>query len=688
MFSKSYNRITGTIFIWLVIAVLVPSLLLSLFSFRAMRQQEQLTQLAAQHRASVLLSDAEEHLQIELEELKSRFSSLAEEAVEAESMETIEQQVADFSSHEALIESLFLLDAEGNLIFPKASPAAPMEMPDTSGWQAAQQFEFNRRDLTQAVRMYQAIAETDSRIYPYAMNAIARCTVKGGNFAEAQQTYADLLYNAKSLPVSLRLGIYHQLAQLKLRTESAEAAALVVIESIEWMTADAVSSDYQACQYYIDKMRQFWATFPPGVIPDLIQRRWEDRQARWKERFANEALHASLQQNFLPRIKSWLNALPVDEARYESVQTAQGWKVFLATLLSDSGYYLGGILSQRHVRDTLLLPLNERLHQLEERAEGHLIPTPEIPPESSIALLRLAPPLSFLQFAVVPPKDASAVDGWKILLIRWSVILCFIAILTGVYWTWKRIQQERELSRLKTDFVSNVSHELKTPLTSIRMFVETLRLKRYRNETEAEEYLDILQVEIERLGRLVERVLDFSRMERNRKQFDKTEGDLEIVVRETVAVFQRQVRDVPLEIHMQIHPNTPLLTFDRDALVEVLWNLLDNAAKYGGSRVDVKLEWEESCVRLVVQDDGVGIPGREQRRIFERFYRANDTLAREVEGSGLGLAMVKYIVEAHGGKIAVESSVGKGSAFTVTLPVGEVNTPIDLSRSDESGKTA
>ena len=538
--------------------------------------------------------------------------------------------------------------------------------------------------------MYRAIAETDSRISPYAMNAIARCTAKDGNFAAAQQTYVDLLHDTKSLPAPLRLGMYYQLAQLMHRTETAEAAALVVIESIEWMTTNADSSDYQTCQYYIEKMRQFWAEFSAGVISDSIQQRWDDGQRRWKERFANKALHASLKQNFLPHIRSWLNALPVNETRYVSVQTAQGWKVFLATLLSDGGYYLGGILSQMSVRDALLLPLNERLNQLGEQAEGHLIPTPDIPPESSFALLRLAPPLSFMQIAVVPSRDASAVDRWKIVLFRWSVVLCLAAILTGVYWIWKRIRQERELSQLKTDFVSNVSHELKTPLTSIRMFVETLRFKRYRNEMEAEEYLNILQVEIERLGRLVERVLDFSRMERNRKQFDKTEGDLKIVVRETVAVFQQQVRDAPLEIHMQIHPHTPPLTFDRDAIVEVLWNLLDNAAKYGGCRVDVKLEWVESGVRLVVQDDGIGIPGREQKRIFERFYRANDTLAREVEGSGLGLAMVKYIVEAHGGKIAVESSVGKGSTFTVTLPVGEANTPTnipsdDSPRCDESG---
>ena len=649
-----------------------------------MRQQEQLTQLAAQHRAAVFLSNTEKNLQAELEALKSRFSSLAEALVEAEVAGTIEQQVADFTSQEVLIESLFLLDADGKLIYPEAAPAAPMDMPDTLEWHTAQQYEFNRRDLTQAIRMYQAIAETDSQISPYAMNAIARCAAKGGNFAAAQQTYADLLHDAKPLPAPLRLGIYYQLAQLRHRTETAEAAALVIIESIEWMTTDADSSDYQTCQYYIEKMRQFWAAFPAGVIPDSIQRRWEDGQGRWKERFANEALHASLKQNFLPHIQSWLNALPVNETRYVSVQTAQGWKVFLATLLGDARYYLGGILSQMSVRDALLLPLNERLNQLGEQAEGHLIPTPEIPSESSFALLRLAPPLSFMQIAVIPSSDASDVDRWKIVLFRWSVVLCLAAILAGVYWIWKRIQQERELSQLKTDFVSNVSHELKTPLTSIRMFVETLRLKRYRNETEAREYLNILQVEIERLGRLVERVLDFSRMERNRKQFDKTEGDLKIVVRETVAVFQQQVRDASLEIHMQIHPHTPPLTFDKDAIVEVLWNLLDNAAKYGGCRVDVKLEWEESCVRLVVQDDGVGIPGREQKRIFERFYRANDTLAREVEGSGLGLAMVKYIVEAHGGKIVVESSFGKGSAFTVTLPVGEVNTPMDIPSDDSS----
>ena len=212
-------------------------------------------------------------------------------------------------------------------------------------------------------------------------------------------------------------------------------------------------------------------------------------------------------------------------------------------------------------------------------------------------------------------------------------------------------------------------------MTSIRMFVETLHLKRYRNASEAEEYLNILQQEIERLARLVDRVLDFSRMERGRKQFDFAVGDLQAVIRETVEVFKRQMSESEetCEIHTQVAEDIPLISFDRDTIAEVLWNLLHNAVKYSHppKRVSVKLAREADTVTLAVQDNGIGIPKREQKHIFERFYRVDDKLTREVQGSGLGLAMVKYIVEAHGGAIYVESQVGEGSTFMVSLPVNE-----------------
>jgi len=671
IFPKHHNRAvfrlgTERLLLWLVVAVVVPSLLLTLFSFWAMRQQEQLAQQAAQHRTAALLSEAEEQLQARLDQLKTKFSAWAEE------MSASAPAFADFSSQEVLVESLFLLDAEGNVLLPQPLPSpSPMEFPDSPEWETAQRYEFNLGDLTQAVSAYQSIGRADDNLVPYAMSAVGRCAAKQGNFAMAEAAYTRLFSDDLSIPTFLRLGAYYQLTQLKGRLGQSESAAQMAVESVEWIAEVSKSHDYQTCVYYLEQMKRFWDTIPT-TISDSIQSRWQSAQRQWEERFAAYRFHATLKEIILPTLWPLVAVLPVDETQYVSVQTPRGWQMSLVRHLTD-GTYLGGIVSLANLQDALLLVLNARLRQLGEHAEGTLITSDESRPESTLALLRLAQPLSFWQLAVESKGEASPVALWQSRLIRWSVILCLGAILAGVYWMWKRIQQEHQLSRLKTDFVSNVSHELKTPMTSIRMFVETLYLKRYRNASEAEEYLNIMQQEIERLARLVDKVLDFSRMERGRKQFDFAEGELQVVVREIVKVFQRQMRESeePCEIHVQIAENIPPILFDRDTIVEVLWNLLHNAVKYSHppKRASVKLAREADTVTLTVVDNGIGIQKREQKRIFERFYRVDDTLTREVEGSGLGLAMVKYIVEAHGGTISVESQVGEGSTFMVSLPV-------------------
>lgn len=565
IFPKHHNRGvfrpgTETVVLWLVLAVVVPSLLLTLFSFWAMRQQEQLAQQAAQHRTAALLSEAEEQLQARLEQLKTKFSGWAEEV----SASTSAPAFADFSSQEVLVESLFLLDVEGNVLLPQPLSSSPMEFPVSPEWETAQRYEFNLGDLTQAVSAYQSIGRADDNLVPYAMSAVGRCAAKQGNFAMAEAAYTRLFSDDSSIPAFLRLGAYYQLTQLKQRLGQSEAAAQMAVESVEWIAWVSKSDDYQTCVYYLQQMKRFWETIPTA-ISDSIQKRWEDAQRQWEERFADHQFHATLKETILPTLWPSVATFPIDETQYVSVQTPRGWQMSLVIHLTD-GKYLGGIVSLANLRNALLIVLNARLRQLGEHAEGTLIASDESRPESTLALLRLAHPLSFWQLTVEPKGEVSPVTRWQSHLIRWSVILCLVAILAGVYWTWKRIQQEHQLSRLKTDFVSNVSHELKTPMTSIRMFVETLYLKRYRNASEAEEYLNIMQQEIERLARLVDKVLDFSRMERGRKQFDFAEGELQVVVRETVEVFQRQMRESEeaCEIHVQVAEDIPLILFDRD----------------------------------------------------------------------------------------------------------------------------
>jgi two-component system phosphate regulon sensor histidine kinase PhoR len=260
------------------------------------------------------------------------------------------------------------------------------------------------------------------------------------------------------------------------------------------------------------------------------------------------------------------------------------------------------------------------------------------------------------------------------------LVLTFAGTLaTGATLVWVFLRQARKLSELQADFVSKVSHELRTPLTSIRMFTETLALR--RGDTAVEDRcITALGRESERLTKLIDRLLDWGRMESGRRVYDLHETSLVDVVHEAVAAFEptREGRTVALELELE--PDLPTTMADRAALVDALVNLLSNAYKYGGldgksataeapRAMRIRASRKGESLELAVSDDGLGIEKRHHKRIFEKFYRVDDLLSRKQEGSGLGLAIVGHVVRGHGGRVSVESELGKGSTFTIAIPI-------------------
>jgi signal transduction histidine kinase len=227
---------------------------------------------------------------------------------------------------------------------------------------------------------------------------------------------------------------------------------------------------------------------------------------------------------------------------------------------------------------------------------------------------------------------------------------------------------------MKRDYVSNLSHELRTPLTSLRMFVETLREGRVRDEKEAKECLDIVAQETDRLQSLVERMLQFASFTRGRAPIELKSADAGDVARRAVALFRKRAEAAKATLELSVEEPLPESILDRDAVLQVLVNLLDNAVKYAGHdgakvRVTVRPAGDGGRVAIEVDDDGPGVPERERELVFEEFYRGDDTLSRRVEGTGIGLAVSRRIVLAHGGRIEVVKSERLGGAcFRVTLP--------------------
>ncbi len=251
------------------------------------------------------------------------------------------------------------------------------------------------------------------------------------------------------------------------------------------------------------------------------------------------------------------------------------------------------------------------------------------------------------------------------------ITMMLATILAGIgflfYATWK----ESRANELKSDFISNVSHELKTPLSLIRMFGELLAMGKLKSPEKAQEYADIITREAERLSRLIDNVLDFARMERGRVAYEFHPGRLDEVVERSLDVYRHRVEREGLKLTTKIDPDLPETMLDENAMTLLLLNLLENAVKYGKGEIAVYLTRQGNTLRLVVGDQGPGIPAEEHKRIFDRFYRSREARGTNVRGSGIGLSLVKHIAEAHGGSVTVDSEPGKGAAFIVDIPLVE-----------------
>jgi signal transduction histidine kinase len=305
-------------------------------------------------------------------------------------------------------------------------------------------------------------------------------------------------------------------------------------------------------------------------------------------------------------------------------------------------------------------------------------------------LYRSQPPAPAGAWAEVPVGDL--LPGWRVavgpsvgspfLRLRRLVELQYLAvvglvalILFALWLAMRQAAEQIQLAEAKTSFLANVSHELKTPLALIRLAGETMELGRVHNEEERLKFLQIIGRECRRLTHMINNVLDFAKLDAGRREFHFRNTDLRRLVLETLETFEPQLEERGFQIEVSVPDEMPLIEADPEALTQCLVNLIDNAIKYSPGerflRVEAAIEkgdGQPERARVAVTDRGMGIPASERRRIFDKFVRVDASLVHNVRGSGLGLSLVRNIVEAHGGRVEVRSAPGQGSTFTLFLP--------------------
>ena len=285
----------------------------------------------------------------------------------------------------------------------------------------------------------------------------------------------------------------------------------------------------------------------------------------------------------------------------------------------------------------------------------------------------LSPDIASLSVVFGAGADQAYARQWSLQQFYYVAALVIVLTVTlfGAYLLWRDVRREVLLADMRSQFVSSVTHELKTPLTAIRMFAETLRLGRPRDQAMQMEYLDTIVNESERLTRLLGNVLDFSTIEQGKRTYNLSPASLPEIVRASARAMEYPLKQRGFELDVQVDEGLPPVRVDRDAIEQAVLNLLGNAMKYSGDArtIGLSVRQQDGAAVIQVVDQGVGIDARDHARIFEKFYRVPTPDNQSLPGTGLGLALVAHIAKAHGGSVSVDSTPGKGSAFSIVLPL-------------------
>ncbi|MEB2354396.1 MAG: HAMP domain-containing sensor histidine kinase, partial [Ignavibacteriales bacterium] len=250
--------------------------------------------------------------------------------------------------------------------------------------------------------------------------------------------------------------------------------------------------------------------------------------------------------------------------------------------------------------------------------------------------------------------------------------ILFIVLIAAVWFVYSAVNKELELAKAKADFVSNVSHELRTPLSLISMFAETLEMDRVKTEEKKKEYYSIISRESNRLGKIVNSILNFSKMEAGKRKFNFAEEDLNEIVIQIYQNYSYHLYNKGFDFEYEPGINIPKVMADREAVSEAVVNLIDNSVKYSTENKFIKITIgsEDRFVFIEISDKGIGISEKDQGKVFDKFYRVTSGLIHTTKGTGLGLTLVKQIMDAHKGRIILKSKSGEGSSFKLMFPSG------------------
>jgi signal transduction histidine kinase len=534
--------------------------------------------------------------------------------------------------------------------------SAPDRLPEArlpARFAAAEAIELGRKNFPEAIRAYRdLLASADSASRPLVLQRLARTYRKAGRFEEAGRTYRELLDSDGTWIGGLPSDLIARAELCSLAAENGGPGA----------------SPQTALDFYRDLVAGAWLLSKPRYLYySEAARTWcRDLGAEpvpFEELRANEERKLGLSLAAEDYLAGPRAALPGGARPYLALRLPED---FTAIVLSAE--FLGSewwprFLAGRGVAlDASLVSADGSLvFGVPPAEEPPFVVTGDFQTDETRWLLRLWP---------VRPESIQADIRQRQALFVGIIGLVTILLVFGGYLTVRLVKRELEIARLRADFVSTVSHEFRSPLTGIRQLGGMLLDGRVPDPAKQRDYYRMIVQESDRLTRLVENVLDFSRMEEGRREYRFETLDTSPWLRSLAADFAAEAAAGAVSVEAAIPDRLPPISADKEALGSAVHNLLDNAAKYSTGRkaVWISAAAGDTEITIAVRDEGIGISEEDQKHIFDRFFRAGGETSKRVKGAGLGLSLVKHVVAAHGGTVECRSRPGEGSTFTIRIP--------------------
>ncbi len=658
-----------------IIGLILPGILLGFFAFRGLRNDQALREKQNQQELKLLSVDV-------FSELDKRMALIQEDLSRNPNQENPLVLIAwetEGENQTTILQSQMLYWPDDRL----AKSGLPQYSPEL---ERIQRIEFSQKDYPNAIRQYKKLLdeEIDANQNMQALLGLGRAYKKSDQFSEAITIYQTLIQNHPGELLPGRLPVKAQTLMEVMRLSEA-----IGDNANRQKAADELIRFLMKPPFPIERTPYYFLLEQCKALNLQIP---EQQNAEHEAAIAlTEYLH-SLDQMSAGLLSPNQDRKFMDSREFPGllVQSEGSEDIHYAWVLSADQLIKNNL-------ETIFAEINpENLYAWELQTSGGLSESAENKTTFEIAFPRSFPPWTLrIERHTLSGWDRVFKTSQGVLLLVFVFI--FLLMIAGLVFMIYTLNQEMRVSKMKSHFISNVSHEFKTPLTSIRHMTEIMHLKRIDSEERREEYLQSMLEQCDHLGHLIENILDFSKIEEDIKNYRFELHQIDEIIKDLIPVFKGRIGNDHWEINLDIQGEPWPMLLDKDAIQQVLFNLLDNAYKYsnGSRKIDLKLlvfhpgldpgledprpktedrnETKDLRLKnevcLSVRDYGIGISERDLGRIFERFYRGDRLRTEGIKGSGIGLTIVNRIVQAHGGRIEVESEIDKGTTVSVYLPI-------------------